>query len=187
MKKNVLVFGLIGGAWLTIMMVYTIYLCYTRDDFEGNMLMGFAGMILAFALSFVGVKNYRDKYNGGNITFWKAFKIGMFIALIASTMYTVTWLIGYYIFIPDFMDKYVAHTINIAASKGATAAELAELTDKMAKYKEMYKYPIMVVLLTYMEVLPLGLLVSLIAAFILKRKRNQQDTINDINNIVATN
>lgn len=79
------------------------------------------------------------------------------------------------------MDKYVAHTLRVAASKGATAAELAKETASMAKYREMYKYPVMVVLLTYMEVLPLGLVVSLIAALVLKRKKN------NIENIVATN
>jgi len=174
MKKNVLVCGLIGGVWLSIMLVYSIYLCYTREDFEGNMVLGFASMILAFSLIFIAVRNYRNKYNGGVITFGKAFKIGLYIALIASSVYVLTWVIDYYLFVPDFMDKFTAHNMKIAEAKGATAAELAEKTKEMNWYKDMYKSPLMVVLLTYMEVLPLGLIIALIAALILKRKHKKE-------------
>lgn len=174
MKKNVLVCGLIGGAWLSIMLVYSIYLCYSRESFEGNMVLGFASMILAFSLIFIAVRNYRNKYNGGVITFGKAFKIGLYIALIASSMYVLTWVIDYYLFVPDFMERFTAHSMKIAESKGASAAEIAEKTKEMNWYKDMYKSPLMVVLLTYMEVLPLGLIIALIAALILKRKHKKE-------------
>lgn len=171
MKKNILVSGLIGGAFLSIVLVYSIYLCYTREDFEGNMALGFASMILAFSLIFIAVKNYRDKHNGGVVTFGKAFMIGLYISLIASSMYVITWLIDYYLFVPDFMDKFTEHTMKAATAKGATTAELAKETEKMNWYKDMYKSPVMVVLLTYMEVFPIGLIISLISALILKRKK----------------
>lgn len=171
MKKNVLVCGLIGGAWLSIMLVYSIYLCYQKESFEGNMVLGFAGMILAFSLIFIAVRNYRNKYNGGVITFGKAFKIGLYIALIASSMYVLTWVIDYYLFVPDFMDKFTEHSLNIAKTKGPEA--LAKAEEQIAWYIKMYKSPLMVVLLTYMEVLPIGVLIALIAAFILKRKHKK--------------
>lgn len=171
MKKNILVCGLIGGAWLSIMLVYSIYLCYTRDDFKGNMALGFASMILAFSLIFIAVRNYRNKYNGGVVTFGKAFKIGLYISLIASSFYVITWVIDYYFFVPDFMEKFTAHSIKIAEADGATPAKMEEVKKQMAWYNDMYKSPFMVVLLTYMEVLPLGLIISLISALILKRKK----------------
>lgn len=172
MKKNVLIFGSIAGLILTGMMIWTSVVCYNNpESFKGNDIVGYASMILVFSLIFVGVKNYRDKYNNGVISFGKAFKTGMYISLIAATMYTLVWVIEYYLFIPDFFDKYTAHVLWEAREDGATAAELTEKTKEMANFKNLYKNPLLMVVITYSEVLPIGLIVALIAALILKRKQ----------------
>jgi len=170
MKKNVIVFGLIAGVIASVLMVISMARCSSDANFEHSMLIGYASMVVAFSFIFVGIKNYRDKYNNGLITFGKAFKTGLYISLIASTMYVITWLVDYYVFIPDFMDKYVAHMLKEAKDSGASAAELAKQAKELAHNQQLYKNPIMVVLFTYMEILPVGILVSLIAALILKRK-----------------
>jgi hypothetical protein len=177
MKKNVLVFGFMAGLILLIVLVTSTMLCYNNEDFSGNMWLGYGSMLVAFAFIFVGIKNVRDKYNDGYISFGKAFKVGLYIALIASSVYVVTWLIEYYIFIPDFMDKYIAHVLREATRDGATAAELKSKKDEMAMYINMYKNPLGVIVLTYLEVLPIGLIISLLAAAILKRNRNSAQTV----------
>lgn len=169
MKKIVIVFGLIAGFIVSAMMLLSIAKCYKSTDFEGSMLIGYASMLLAFSFIFVGVKSFRDKHNGGLISFGKAFRIGLLISLIASTLYVIVWLIDYYVFVPDFMDKYANHMIVEAKRNGASAAELAAKNNEMTDYKEMYKNPFYVVLLTYSEIFPVGLVVSLICALILKR------------------
>jgi len=172
MKKNILICGLISGIIVATFMVSVSMACYKNDDFESSMVLGYASMILAFSLVFVGIKNYRDKFNNGIVSFGKAFKIGLYITLIASTIYVVVWLVEYYLFIPDFMDKYTAHVLKEASREGASQAVLDEKSAEMRSYKEMYQSPIMVILLTYTEILPVGLVVSLISALILKRKPN---------------
>ena len=172
MKKNIIICGLISGAILTAMMIASTYYCYKNQNFEGNMVVGYSVMILAFSLIFVGIKNFRDKYNEGFVSFGKAFKIGAYITLVASTMYVVVWLFEYYLFIPDFMDVYTEHVINQVKTSGATITEINSEAEKMAGYKEMYKNPLFVVLLTYTEVLPIGLIVSAISALILKKQRD---------------
>jgi len=101
MKKIILTCGLISGVILCAIMIATTMACYSSGNFEGGMVLGYTVMILAFSLIFVGIRNYRDKYNSGVIAFGKAFKIGLYIALIASTMYVAVWLVEYYLFIPD--------------------------------------------------------------------------------------
>jgi hypothetical protein len=169
MKKLVIVHGTIAGLIVTGMMAFsTSYYC-SKGDFEGGMIYGYSAMIIAFSMIFVGVKSYRDKYNGGLISFGKAFRIGLFISLIASTIYVIGWLINYYCFIPDFMDKYAAVMIAKAKASGISAAELSKKTASMMQMKEWYKNPLFVILMTYIEILPVALLVTLITAWILKR------------------
>ena len=177
MKKNVIVFGSISGLIVSVWLVCGIALCYSKGNFEGNMVLGYASMLLAFSLVFVGIKNYRDKYNGGVISFGKAFTLGLYITLIASTMYVIVWLIDYYVFIPDFMDRYSAHVISKAQSSGASAAEIAGKTKEITAMKEMYSSPVWVVLFTYLEILPVGLIVSILSALILKRKVNNDNIL----------
>jgi len=79
-------------------------------------------------------------------------------------------LFDYYLFIPDFIDRYTLHVLKNAKADGASAAEISKKAAEMANFKEMYKNPLFVVLITYAEVFPIGLLISLISALILKRK-----------------
>lgn len=170
MKKNVWSFGLIAGSIVSVVMAISMMYHKYNPDFLGSMWMGYTSMLIAFAFVFVGVKNYRDKYCGGVISFGNAFKNGLYITLIASTMYVITWMIIYYQFMPDFIEKYVEHAIAQAKAAGATAAELDKQMAEMKTYQDMYKNPLFVVLLTYMEILPVGLIVTLISSLILKRK-----------------
>jgi hypothetical protein len=171
MKKLVFVYGIIAGLIVTAMMAFsTGYFC-TKGDFEGGMIYGYASMILAFSMIFVGIRSFRNNHNEGIISFGKAFKIGLYISLISSTIYVIGWLINYYFFIPDFMDKYAAAMIAKAKASGMAADELAKQTAQMAQMKQWYKNPLFIILMTYVEILPVALLISLIAALILKRKQ----------------
>jgi ethanolamine transporter EutH len=172
MKKTILTYGLISGAIVASIMVISINIYYNSPDFEPSMIVGYASMILAFSMIFVGIKNYRDKSSEGVITFGQAFKMGLWIALISSTIYVVTWMVYYYCFIPDFMDKYSEMVLRNLTKEGASAAEIASKTQEMKMYGDMYKNPLFVILLTYMEIFPIGLLFALVSALILKRKPN---------------
>ena len=170
MKRIVLICGLIAGAIVSTFMVCSIAICYANGSFEGNIWVGYASMLLAFSLVFVGIKNYRDKQNNGVISFGKAFKVGLLISLVASTVYVAVWLIDYYVFVPDFMDVYTSHMIEKAKESGETAAKIQEDIAKMEQSAKLYETPIGVIAFTYFEILPVGLIVTLISALILKRK-----------------
>ena len=175
MKKIIIICGLIAGLIVTSLMLLVISGCVTQPEFEGSMLLGYTTMLVAFSLIFVGIKNYRDKHNDGIITFGKALKIGLLITLIASTMYVVVWMIDYYFFIPDFYEKYSAHIIRKMQASGASAAAIQKQMAQNQIDGKMYRNPIFCAMFTYLEILPVGLIVSLLAAAILKRKPGATD------------
>lgn len=177
MKKLILIPGIIGGVIASLTLIIGTVHCYNTGEFEGNMLVGYTAMILAFSMIFVAVKTYRDKYNNGVITFGKAFKTGLLIALVTSTIYVIVWLVCYYAFIPDFMERYTSAMMEKTRTSGASQAEIDKTAAQMQQYIAMYKNPVMIILLTYLEIFPVGLLVSLIVAFILKRKNKEPQEI----------
>lgn len=170
MKRVVLIFGSILGVLLSINLVITVYLCYTDPDFIPSMVLGYALILLMLSTVFFGIKNYRDKQLSGIISLGQAFKTGALITLVGATIYVIVWLFMYYLYVPDFMDKFSAKEIKNAISNGKSAAEIAKIKADTETYKDLYKSPFWVVVLTYLEILPLGLIVAFISALILKRK-----------------
>lgn len=169
MKRTVLIFGAIAGAIVSTFMA--IIIATGCDDSASGYVIGYSSMIIAFAFLFVGVKSYRDRYNQGVITFGKAFLVGLYITLVVSTIYVIAWMIDYHYFIPDFMDKYSAVMIDKARHSGVTQVVLDKKIAEINSMKEMYKNPIFVALITYTEILPVGIVIALITALILRRNR----------------
>ncbi|HOY15489.1 MAG TPA: DUF4199 domain-containing protein, partial [Saprospiraceae bacterium] len=149
MKRNVLLFGLTIGLVLCANMLVMVNMMYANTHFKGNDLLGYAAMVAMFSLIFFGVRNHRNKDLDGFISFGKAFKTGALIALVAATLYVIVWMFYYYLFVPDFIDVYTNFVL-----KNCTPGDLAAKTKEMADFKEMYKNPLFVILITYSEVLP---------------------------------
>ena len=104
------------------------------------------------------------------ISFGKAFKTGVLITMVASTLYVVVWLFFYYLFVPDYMEHYTAHVLHQCTSE----AELAEKTIEMEHFSAMYENPLFVILITFSEAFPVCLIVAFISAFILKKKKQER-------------
>jgi len=178
MKKTIWVCGVIAGIISISWGVFGESLSSDSLSLNTRLFLGYATMILAFSLIFVAIKNYRDTRNQGQISFGKALVIGLWITLIASTVYVVVWMIDFKYFVPDFGKKYTAQAIAEMKANGASAAaiqkQMAEMTATMEKYKTNALFRI---LLTYSEIVPVGVVVSLIAALILKKK-SKTTTVN---------
>ena len=172
MKKIVLTFGLISGAVLSALMLLTVAFV-DRIGFDRSVIVGYTTMVLAFLLVFFGIRSYRENVGGGEISFGRAFTVGILIMLITCVIYVVTWAFEYRTFFPDFMDKYAAHVTEKARAAGASPEELTRQTEELKTFKEMYGNPFYFVLFTIIEPLPVGLPMTLISAAILRKRRKQ--------------
>jgi hypothetical protein len=177
MKKIVLTYGLISGFILALVSAVVWLNMESIDQSMGvvSMVIGFGSMILAFTAVFFGIRAYREK-QGGGITFSRGLKVGLLIALITCAFYVIGWEIVYWNFIPDFGDKYAAVQIAKLEAGGATPAELTAAKAEMAEFQKMYRNPIMNVGMTFMEIFPVGLIVAVVSAAILRRKATPRAT-----------
>src|SRR3984893_7408465 len=173
MKKTIITFGLISGVVSSLMMAATVPFA-GRISFDKGLIVGYTGIVLSFLLVFFGIRSYRDNYGNGQITFSKAFAVGISITLISCICYVVTWEIIYFNFLPDFMDKYGAHVIEKTKASGASAAAVQAEVGQVKKYKEMYANPLLNVAMTFIEPFPIGLVITLASAAVLRRKPRSQ-------------
>src|SRR5205085_7720160 len=171
MKRTVLTFGLVSGAVISVMMLLTIPFHDAIGFGIGGLIVGYTTMVLAFLLIYFGVRSYRDNVAGGTVRFGRAFAVGALIGLVSSMCYVATWEVVYFNFMPDFMDKYNAHIIAKARASGENDAKIAKREEEMAKFAERYKNPAFNAAVTLAEPLPVALLIALITAGVLSRRR----------------
>lgn len=171
MKNTVIKYGIMSGVLMAAMFLITLPF-HDRIGFESTgLIVGYTTMVLAFLLIYFGVRSYRDTVGRGTIRFGRAFGVGMLIALLASMIYVATWEVVYYNYMPDFMDKYAAHQVEKARASGETEAQIATMKAEMEDFAAKYKNPFYNFVFTMMEPLPAGIIVSLISAGLLSRRR----------------
>ena len=189
MKKIVLTFGLISGAILSAMMFATMPF-HDKIGPDRGLVIGYTTMVLAFLLVFFGIRSYRENIGNGQISFKRALGVGLLIMTIASICYVLSWEIIYFKFLPDFTDKYVAQQVERVRASGKPPEEIARELESMKNMMTLYKNNIFFNLaVTFLEPLPVGLVMTLISALILRRKRkdlhDEQDAVkgNPVNQV----
>lgn len=169
MKKTVLIYGVIAGV-INLIVSYLIFVVL-GDAFSHsqNEVMGYLVMIVSLSIIFVAIKQHRDNTLGGIIKFKTAFLLGLYISLIAGTIYVANWEIYMQTSgSDDFIEQYQSSMISNMRADGASEAEIQEQIEKNEYYQEMYSNTFFRILITYSEILPVGLIISLLSAFLLK-------------------
>lgn len=171
MKRVIIVFGIIAGLLVAGLMYLTMPIGKEKMDFELGEKLGYLSMLISLSIIFFGVRIQRDRYEGGSIGFGKGFMTGLYITLIASVIYAIGWEIYYRTAAPDFMDVYIRHYLEQLQADGTPAEETRQKTEQMNKMKEWYKNPLVRFGFTLMEILPVGLVISVVSALVLRRRR----------------
>lgn len=174
MRKTVLVFGLISGTIIAVL-VWLMIAIDSGGEFvslDYSQFIGYGIMIVALSMIFFGIKSFRDNYNGGKITFWKGVQIGLLITAMASAMYGGAWLIHNALnpgWLGAFMQRYTEYQATKMRESGSSEAEVATASKQMEEMGEMIKNPLIFFLLALVEIAPVGLILTLICAAILRK------------------
>lgn len=164
MKKIILTYGAHSGLIAAIFMILSISIG------GGGLTTGYAAIIAGLSMIFFGVKAYRNSKPDGRLTFGQAFKVGLGITLLASLLYVVGWEIYSAVAMPNFMEHYTTQTLEKMNKDGATQEQIDAQRAEMQDWGEKYKNPLFRYMMVMMEILPVGIVVSLITAGILRRK-----------------
>jgi hypothetical protein len=175
MKKAVLTFGLISGLMMFLLMVGSLLLAQKIGSGH-SLILGYTIMVASFLLIYFGIRSYRDEVLAGQISFGRAFTCGILIALISSVCYVLVWEVVYFNFMPHFMDGYFAAQIHKLQSAGLDPATTAARVAAIQHSQQLYQNPLVNMAYTLMEPLPVGLLMALISAALLRRNARTSGT-----------
>lgn len=171
MKKIVLIFGLIAGAIVSAMLFISMPLYDSGVlNFKNGEVVGYTTMVIALSMVFFGIRSYRDNYCNGIISFGKGLQAGLLITLVASLLYAISWEICYHTVASDFMQRYGDFYMQQLKEKGATESALKEASMQMENFKEKYSNPVIRFGYTLLEIAPVGIVISLVSALLLKKK-----------------
>lgn len=179
MSKIVVKYGLIAGIILSAMICTMAYMVGDSTDFEKGESFGYIFMVAAFSTIFFGIREMRDKLSGGVISFNKAFRTGLLITIIGTACYVITWMV-YFNFIDNtFVERYSAFFIENVKESGKPAADIEK---EIAAFKEnmaSYKSPWVMAMFTFLEVFPIGLIISILCAVMMKRSETEKPGLSD--------
>jgi len=169
MKKTVLTFGVISGLISAVTMLATLPFMHKLGNDKG-LIIGYTTMVLAGLLVFFGIRSYRENLSGGKLTFARALAVGLLISLLSNFFYVATWEFIYYKLMPNFAESYAAQMIEHAKSTGASPEKIAQITREAEQFARKYHNPVYNVGMTFLEVFPVFLGISLLSAAILRKK-----------------
>ncbi|MGA7854016.1 MAG: DUF4199 domain-containing protein [Candidatus Acidiferrales bacterium] len=169
MKKTVLTFGLIAGVMISVLMGGSLLIANKIGNTH-SMLLGYTMMVASFLLIYFGIRSYRDNSLGGQISFGRAFACGILITLITTVFYVAMWEFLYFNFMPHFMDSYFAAQIHKVQASGLDPATTAAQVAAIQHSQQLYQNPFVNMAYTAIEPLPVGIIITLISAAILRKK-----------------
>lgn len=167
MLRYALTYGLLSGFVVAATITASLVLL-SGSEFAHSLWFGYLVMLVALAFIFVGVKRYRDVERGGVIGFLPALGVGLATAVVAGIAYVLTWeiylAVTHYAFIEEFITTYTREQ----QAAGIPAASIAADAQWM---RDVYASPVQRMAMTFMEIAPVGVLVALVSAALLRNPR----------------
>ena len=168
MTRTILTYGLISGVIAILGIIGTIL---APGHSHSSVWLGYLIMLVALSAILLGVKQHRDQVLGGVIKFWPAFLVGLGIAVIAGLAYVAVWEAYLALTHYTFMDSYVDHILAAKRAAGVAGPAYQKLAAEMEAMRRNYANPLYRWPMTFVEIFPVGLLVALVSAALLRNPR----------------
>ena len=170
MLKKILFHGAVAGAIASVPLLF-MAVGHDHAPLAVSMAIGYLSMLIAFSLVFVAIKRHRDTELGGVIRFWSAFALGLAVSAVASAMYVLIWETVLAVTQIDFGGQYARILIEQQKAAGVSGDALIAFVAEMERFKADYANPFYRLPMTFIEIFPVGALVSLLSAAVLRNPR----------------
>ena len=167
MFRIMLVYGAIAGVVIITVMVAGMVL----GGGGGSEIQGYLTMVVVLSLIFVGIKRYRDKDLGGVIKFLPALGLGVGIAAVAAVFYVLSWEASLHLTDFAFVESYKEAAVAGYEAKGLTGEALTAKVTELDQMMASYSNPFFRIPITFLEIFPVGLVVALISAALLRNPK----------------
>ena len=169
MLRTAIIFGLLAGSIQVI--IGQLAFSWGESNPEWGEALGYSVMLAALSMIYFGIRNQRDQKQGGQMTFGQGVQLGLIITLIASVFYVVGWMVYY----QNgggvaMMEAYWQTQVEQIQQSGQSAAEISEQITRLEEMRESYSNPWVMAGFSFLEIFPIGLLITLLAAFLLRTK-----------------
>lgn len=171
MLRLILRYGVIGGLIVGVPMFSLTVFGRNAGLEKYGYLIGYTTMLIALSTIFIAIKQRRDTVLGGVIGFWPALGIGLAISFVAGIFYVLSWELAVSVAHLDFASSYAQSMIDAAKAKGLTGDALAKAVADAEQFKANYANPLYRLPMTFIEIFPVGVLVSLVSAALLRNSR----------------
>jgi hypothetical protein len=169
--RLIAIYGTVGGLIVAVPMVVLMTVLTAQTAPKNGAVYGYLTMIIALTTVFLGIKHYRDRVLGGAIKFGPALLVGLGISAVASLIYVIGWEISLAVSGFDFPASYARSMLAAARAKGASAEQLQKVAADAATFARLYAHPLYRWGVTFLEMFPVGVLISVISAALLRDSR----------------
>jgi hypothetical protein len=171
MLRKILSYGTVAGLIVGVPLFGLTVAMNGHPPTSYGVVAGYLTMLVALSAVFAAIKRHRDADLGGVIEFWPAFGLGLGISVVAGVFYVLAWEAALAVTHMDFAGGYAKILIEQQKAKGVTGEALANFTAEMERFKAEYANPLYRLPMTFAEIFPVGLLVSLASAGLLRNSR----------------
>jgi hypothetical protein len=171
MLRNILIYGAVAGVVVGLPMSIMTLSMSGPAMMHYGMLVGYLTMLIGLSAVFVAIKRHRDVDLGGVIKFFPALGLGLGVSFVAGVIYVIAWDVSCALAHADFAGGYARAMIAEQQAKGVSGEALARFKAGMEQFKVQYANPLYRWPMTFAEIFPVGVIVSLVSAGLLRNSR----------------
>jgi len=173
-SKLIWIYGVLAGV-IAGSSFYLDILFDNKPNFDNtSVILGYLSMLVGFMGIVIAVRIYKKSHNNGIISFWTALRMGFLIALVAAATYALLWELYFRNFAPDFATEYVNYLREQLTASGSSPAQIEKQISAQSELMADYtNKPFVRLGFTLLEILPLGIAVSILNAWIQSRFFNR--------------